>query len=115
MLSARGHALSLFLPSPASGCGEIGIHAGFRCLWALRPWRFESSQPHEKAPLAAGPFLSQCLRLACLTQVVFLRPFSRSHFASALACLTQSVFFVPRCFSHLARAVASFLACSQSA
>src|SRR3954468_8395608 len=30
----------------ASGCGEIGIHAGFRCLWALRPWRFESSQPH---------------------------------------------------------------------
>ena len=35
----------------ASGCGEIGIHAGFRCLWALRPWRFESSQPHSRRPL----------------------------------------------------------------
>src|SRR3954447_18651855 len=34
------------LATSASGCGEIGIHAGFRCLWALRPWRFESSQPH---------------------------------------------------------------------
>ena len=35
----------------AGGCGEIGIHAGFRCLWALRPWRFESSQPHSLRPL----------------------------------------------------------------
>ena len=35
----------------AGGCGEIGIHAGFRCLWALRPWRFESSQPHSRRPL----------------------------------------------------------------
>src|SRR4051812_30471618 len=35
----------------AGGCGEIGIHAGFRCLWALRPWRFESSQPHSLLPL----------------------------------------------------------------
>ena len=43
------HSLSLRLP--ASGCGEIGIHAGFRCLWALRPWRFESSQPHSRRPL----------------------------------------------------------------
>src|SRR4051794_28824175 len=39
------------LPDPAGGCGEIGIHAGFRCLWALRPWRFESSQPHSLRPL----------------------------------------------------------------
>ena len=28
------------------GCGGIGRRAGFRCLWALSPWRFDSSHPH---------------------------------------------------------------------
>src|SRR4051794_40634998 len=51
------------LPNPAGGCGEIGIHAGFRCLWALRPWRFESSQPHTRnAPPKRG--VSRFLALA---------------------------------------------------
>src|SRR3954451_21505225 len=43
----------------ASGCGEIGIHAGFRCLWALRPWRFESSQPHHSVPALERSLVSQ--------------------------------------------------------
>ena len=33
----RGPAGSATLCGPQGGCGEIGIHAGFRCLWALRP------------------------------------------------------------------------------
>ena len=43
--------LAILCGFAAGGCGEIGIHAGFRCLWALRPWRFESSQPHSRCPL----------------------------------------------------------------
>src|SRR3954449_2180140 len=48
--ACAGVRRSLSFRNPPSGCGEIGIHAGFRCLWALRPWRFESSQPHDKRP-----------------------------------------------------------------
>lgn len=30
----------------SSGCGGTGRRAGFRSLWALRSWRFDSSHPH---------------------------------------------------------------------
>src|SRR4051812_48083726 len=30
----------------SGGCGGTGRRAAFRSPWALRPWRFESSQPH---------------------------------------------------------------------
>src|SRR5690349_3994076 len=40
--------------SRASGRGETGSHAGFRCRWR-KPWGFESLRPHSPHLLSASP------------------------------------------------------------
>src|SRR3954466_12759488 len=75
----------------ASGCGEIGIHAGFRCLWALRPWRFESSQPH----FSVSPALER--GFVVLVDLAGLRPAGRLPAALQRRALVQRFRLLDAC------------------